>query len=94
MGDDAQFREAHVLEEHVNPTDNELAGLARSQGQPKSKFVDLQTAQQVVDYAVANNRGKVDRWLARGTNGPNGLELTGRFEPTTRLASAPSRTAI
>ncbi|NUR03447.1 MAG: virulence factor, partial [Streptomyces sp.] len=46
--------QAHTLDEHVNPTPQKLDELIAEKG-INSVFVDEQTAQQVVDYAIAND---------------------------------------
>ncbi|MFF3820339.1 polymorphic toxin-type HINT domain-containing protein [Streptomyces bluensis] len=55
--------QAHILDEHVNPTQAEALALAVRKGEKNSVFVDFQTAQQVVDYALANKAGEITRWL-------------------------------
>ncbi|MGC0402934.1 hypothetical protein RKD27_005578 [Streptomyces sp. SAI-126] len=64
---------AHTLDEHVDPTKAEAIDLAKAKtaarngkDTPNSVFVDLQTAQQVVDYAIANNAGAIAKWLRGG----------------------------
>jgi hypothetical protein len=58
--------QAHVLDEHVNPTQAEALRLAVNKNSKNSVFVDLQTAQQVVDYALANKATEITRWLRGG----------------------------
>lgn len=58
--------QAHVLDEHVNPTQAEALRLAVSKNSKNSVFVDLQTAQQVVDYALANKATEITKWLRGG----------------------------
>lgn len=55
--------QAHILDEHVNPTQSEALRLAVRKGEKNSVFVDFQTAQQVVDYALANKAGEITTWL-------------------------------
>ncbi|MFG3225504.1 RNase A-like domain-containing protein [Kitasatospora sp. NPDC048194] len=50
--------------------------MAQSSG-VKSRFVDLQTAQQVVDYGIASSRKRIGNWLRGGGVGP--LEIKGSF---------------
>ncbi|MBW8484423.1 RNase A-like domain-containing protein [Actinomadura parmotrematis] len=76
VADDAHFPAAHTLNEHVNVTDQDLINMARQSG-IKSRFTDLQTAQQVVDYGIADNQRRIATWLRRGGVGP--LEIKGRF---------------
>ncbi|GGN32879.1 polymorphic toxin-type HINT domain-containing protein [Actinoplanes campanulatus] len=76
VGDAARFPNAHVLNEHVNVSNAQLVQMAQATG-VKSRFLDLQTAQQVVDYGLAGNKGKIDRWLRGG--GVGNLEINGRF---------------
>ncbi|WP_307248635.1 RNase A-like domain-containing protein [Catenuloplanes indicus] len=76
VGDAARFPNAHVLNEHVNVSDVQLVQMAQATG-VKSRFLDLQTAQQVVDYGLAGNKDKIDRWLRGG--GVGNLEINGRF---------------
>ncbi|WP_309500317.1 RNase A-like domain-containing protein [Streptomyces shenzhenensis] len=54
---------ANVLDEHVDPTEAEAFGPVASKGRPDGVFADLQTAQQVVDYAIADKAGEIARWL-------------------------------
>ncbi len=65
---------AHTLDEHVagNVTEREAVNLAiaktaRNNGRitPNSLFVDQQTAQQVVDYALAGNAKRITKWLQK-----------------------------
>ncbi|MFK4086659.1 RNase A-like domain-containing protein, partial [Kribbella sp. NPDC020789] len=76
LADDARFPGAHVLDEHVNVTDQQLVQMAQSSG-VKSRFVDLQTAQQVVDYGIASSAKRITAWLRTGGIGP--LEIKGNF---------------
>lgn len=79
--EDAQRRNprvAHTLDEHVNVTREEARNLARAKDSGRNGvFVDQQTAQQVVDYALANNESKIANWLRKGGDAP--LPLRGRF---------------
>ncbi|WP_374986111.1 RNase A-like domain-containing protein [Streptomyces fradiae] len=74
---------AHTLDEHVNVTQQQMQELAikktRKLGKPtpNSRWVDQQTAQQVVDYAVAGNSARIQKWLREGAKTP--LELKGTF---------------
>ncbi|MFF8387338.1 RNase A-like domain-containing protein [Streptomyces kanasensis] len=74
---------AHTLDEHVNVTQQQMQELAirktRKLGKPtpNSRWVDQQTAQQVVDYAVAGNGARIQKWLREGARTP--LELKGTF---------------
>ncbi len=74
---------AHTLDEHVDVTLEQMKQLAikktRKYGKPtsNSRWVDRQTAQQVVDYAVAANKAKIQDWLRKGATKP--LELRGTF---------------
>jgi len=68
--DDKKFSGlAHTLDEHVDPTKAEAIALAEAKtlktgkDTPNSVFVDRQTAQQVVDYAIANNANAIAKWL-------------------------------
>ncbi|MBW8801020.1 MAG: virulence factor, partial [Streptomyces sp.] len=70
IADDAKFSEAHTLDEHVDPNEDEAIALAKKKrdegkGDVNSVFVDLQTAQQVVDYALVNKAGMISKWLSR-----------------------------
>ncbi|MEJ3748054.1 RHS repeat-associated core domain-containing protein [Actinomycetes bacterium KLBMP 9797] len=76
VDDDREFPNAHVLDEHVNATNDELVQMAQADG-VKSRFYDLQTAQQVVDYGLASNQERIARWLRGG--GIGNLEIRGRF---------------
>ncbi|WP_242909192.1 polymorphic toxin-type HINT domain-containing protein [Actinomadura terrae] len=76
VDDAARFPAAHVLDEHVNVSDQQLIAMAQASG-VKSRFADLQTAQQVVDYGIASNMKRINAWLRKGGIGP--LEINGRF---------------
>ncbi|MGV9561994.1 RICIN domain-containing protein [Streptomyces sp. NPDC003480] len=54
---------AHVLDEHVDPTKDDAFALAESKKAPNGVFADVQTAQQVVDYAIADKAGEIAKWL-------------------------------
>ncbi|MEU8468414.1 RICIN domain-containing protein [Streptomyces sp. NPDC029006] len=65
---------AHTLDEHVagNVTVDEAVELAvkktaKNNGRitPNSLFIDQQTAQQVVDYALSNNAKRIKTWLSK-----------------------------
>ncbi|MGY5058052.1 RNase A-like domain-containing protein [Streptomyces sp. 900105755] len=47
----------------MDPTEAEAFALAASKGKPNGVFADLQTAQQVVDYAIADKAGEITKWL-------------------------------
>jgi RHS repeat-associated protein len=76
---------AHTLEEHAGISDQEAIALAeRKPGGMNSVFVDQQTAQQVADYATANNAGRIQNWL----RGPNQqLTFSGRFGANNSLGT-------
>ncbi|MET9530473.1 RICIN domain-containing protein [Streptomyces sp. NPDC006649] len=68
---------AHALDEHVKVTLQEAIALAaKKTGGKNSVFSDLQTAQQVVDYALADKATMIRNWL-RGSN--QQLPLVGTF---------------
>ncbi|NDZ80398.1 virulence factor [Streptomyces sp. SID10853] len=68
---------AHAFDEHVKVTQQEGIALAAKKSSGKnSAFSDLQTAQQVVDYALANKATAIRNWL-RGTE--QQLPLVGTF---------------
>ncbi|MEV8033317.1 RICIN domain-containing protein [Streptomyces sp. NPDC086182] len=78
--------QAHTLDEHVadNVTEQEAVDLAKAKtrkrnGQitPNSLFIDQQTAQQVVDYALSNNANRIKNWLSR--NERQELNFDGHF---------------
>ncbi|MEV7130130.1 ricin-type beta-trefoil lectin domain protein [Streptomyces sp. NPDC093260] len=77
--------QAHTLDEHtagiVSPQRAEELAKAKTlklgKPTPNSLFVDQQTAQQVVDYALANNANRIKNWLQK-TREPQ-LDFTGRF---------------
>ncbi|WP_353944771.1 polymorphic toxin-type HINT domain-containing protein [Streptomyces sp. HUAS MG91] len=52
---------AHVIGEHVNVSDARAFELATEKG-VNSVFIDEQTAQQVVDYALANKANEITKW--------------------------------
>ncbi|MET7334213.1 DNRLRE domain-containing protein [Nonomuraea sp. NPDC005650] len=67
---------AHTLDEHVNVTQQQAIELAIKKGDRNGVFIDAQTAQSVVDYAIAGNAQRISKWL----RGPNQrLTLTGTF---------------
>ncbi|MGW3953033.1 RNase A-like domain-containing protein [Streptomyces sp. NPDC004752] len=68
---------AHVLDEHVNVTRARALELAADKG-INGVFTDLQTAQQVVDYALANKAGEITKWLRTKDVGQQKV-LTGTF---------------
>jgi len=82
--DEASFPDqAHTLAEHVRPNQAEAEAIAhrktleRGKDTPNSVFIDQQTAQQVVDYALANNANKIRKWMAE--NKTNELTWAGTF---------------
>ncbi|MER6030799.1 RICIN domain-containing protein [Streptomyces sp. NPDC001851] len=85
--------QAHTLDEHTagHVTPQEAKELAEAKTEklgrvtPNSLFVDEQTAQQVVDYALANNANKIRRWL----RGPDQvLDWEGHFGARNSLGKA------
>ncbi|MEU2716936.1 RICIN domain-containing protein [Streptomyces sp. NPDC007205] len=84
---------AHTLDEHtaglVTPQEaRELAEAKTAKNgyiTANSLFVDEQTAQQVVDYALANNANRIRRWL-RGPD--SSLEMSGTFGARNSLGKA------
>lgn len=68
--------QAHILEKHVDQTQAEALAMAQADGEKVSVFIDLQTAQQVVDYAIVNKAGEIATWL-RGSQQKK--TLTGTF---------------
>lgn len=85
--------QAHTLDEHVagNVTPQRAKELAEAKTEklgyvvPNSLFIDEQTAQQVVDYALANNANRIRKWL-RGSD-PE-LPLRGTFGARNSLGKA------
>jgi hypothetical protein len=69
----------HTLARHVGRTPDELASrLAAERGlSAASTFPDRATAERAVALALATQRDRVDRWIARGPRRPN-LALTVR----------------
>lgn len=68
---------AHTLDEHVGISDARAIALAASKpGGKNSVFTDLQTAQQVADYAIAFNQTRINKWL-RGSQ--QQLTFSGSF---------------
>ncbi|MGW5481255.1 polymorphic toxin-type HINT domain-containing protein [Streptomyces sp. NPDC004008] len=76
--------QAHVLDEHVNPTPQRLDELVAEKG-VNSVFIDEQTAQQVVDYAIADDVAKkaknpksltIAKWLASDSTEPYTIKGT------------------
>ncbi|WP_218134809.1 RNase A-like domain-containing protein [Amycolatopsis xylanica] len=81
--DAAKFRDAHILDEHVNVTPQQAIDLAKAKSTSGTNgvFLDQQIAQQVVDYALASNATKISNWLRKTGSeaSPRNLELTGAF---------------
>lgn len=76
---------AHTLDEHVGISNARAISLAASKpGGRNSVFVDHQTAQQVSDYAVANNSARIQKWL-RGSQ--QQLTFSGRFGANNSLGT-------
>lgn len=82
--DEASFPEqAHTLKDHVRPNQADAEAIAHDKtvkngyDTPNSVFIDQQTAQQVVDYALANNANKIRKWMAE--NKTNELTWSGTF---------------
>ncbi|MGV9249603.1 RNase A-like domain-containing protein [Streptomyces sp. NPDC003710] len=77
--------QAHTLDEHTAGivTPGRAVELAIEKTEkyerttPNSLFIDQQTAQQVVDYALANNAQRIKNWLAK-TRRPD-LDWQGTF---------------
>ncbi|MEW5351702.1 ricin-type beta-trefoil lectin domain protein [Streptomyces sp. 16-176A] len=86
--------QAHTLDEHtagiVSPQRAvELAAEKTrryNRTTPNSLFVDQQTAQQVVDYALANNANRIKNWLQKTTR-PD-LDFEGSFGARNSLGKA------
>ncbi|NEC89666.1 polymorphic toxin-type HINT domain-containing protein, partial [Streptomyces sp. SID12501] len=82
--------QAHTLKEHVWPNRAEAEALAHAKtlkfgtDRPNSVFIDQQTAQQVVDYALAGNASRIRTWMAGRTNE---LTWTGTFGRNTSLGT-------
>jgi hypothetical protein len=73
---DLSFDEAaggHVLRKHVGRTDDELR--ERLAKEPKisaaSTYTDRANAERAIGSALAESRGKIDRWLSRSGKRPN-----------------------
>ncbi|MGW2938234.1 polymorphic toxin-type HINT domain-containing protein [Streptomyces sp. NPDC001156] len=77
--------QAHTLDEHtagiVSPERAKELAIEKTakygRTTPNSLFVDQQTAQQVVDYALANNANRIKTWLSK-TRDPD-LDFEGFF---------------
>ncbi|MFC8658929.1 RNase A-like domain-containing protein [Streptomyces parvus] len=87
---------AHTLDEHVDVDLDRMKELAiektrrRGRPTPNSRWTDRQTAQQVVDYAVAGNKARIDKWLREGARQP--LELKGTFGAKNSLGDVMTHT--
>ncbi len=87
---------AHTLDEHVDVDLERMKELAiektrkRGRPTPNSRWTDRQTAQQVVDYAVAGNKARIDKWLREGARQP--LELKGTFGAKNSLGDVMTHT--
>ncbi|MGW7355706.1 RNase A-like domain-containing protein [Streptomyces sp. NPDC054802] len=87
---------AHTLDEHVDVDLERMKELAiqktrkRGKPTPNSRWTDRQTAQQVVDYAVAGNKARIDKWLREGARQP--LELKGTFGAKNSLGDVMTHT--
>ncbi|MFJ9154222.1 ricin-type beta-trefoil lectin domain protein [Streptomyces sp. NPDC102270] len=82
--DEASFpSQAHTLKDHVRPNRADAEAIAHDKtvkngyDTPNSVFIDQQTAQQVVDYALANNADRIQKWMAE--NRTNELTWSGTF---------------
>ncbi|WP_241757287.1 RICIN domain-containing protein [Streptomyces sp. WAC00263] len=82
--------QAHTLDEHVRPEKEEAVDLARAKTEkfgsdtPNSVWVNQETAQKIVDFALKDKAGKITKWLRerksneltwRGTFGPKDSSL-------------------
>ncbi|WP_436847438.1 RICIN domain-containing protein [Streptomyces aureus] len=78
-------RLAHTLDEHTAGLVSAQKAVdlaiektaARGQTVPNSLFIDQQTAQQVVDYALANNANRIKNWLSKSRR--SDLDWSGFF---------------
>ena len=63
----------HTLRKHVGRTDEQLRQRLRHERNiaAASTWTDRPTAEQAVGAAIAQNRDKIDRWLARTGGHPN-----------------------
>ncbi|GAA4147072.1 RNase A-like domain-containing protein [Actinomadura keratinilytica] len=79
------LRLGHTLSDHVNATDQLLAHAQDPKNKSKmaSRWVDRQTVEQVIDYALADpgNQRKIQTWLRQGAGGDPRLPLSGQFGP-------------
>ncbi|GAA4082528.1 hypothetical protein GCM10022214_47090 [Actinomadura miaoliensis] len=80
------LRLGHTLRDHVDATDDELLRHARAPNNPSgraSRWADRSTAEQVIDYALAEarNQRRIQNWLRQGRGGNPRLSLSGQFGP-------------
>jgi len=66
-------RGGHTLRKHVGQTDLQLAERLRVERNisAASTWIDLETAEETVTEALANNSGRVEKWIRRGYPRPN-----------------------
>ncbi|MEU9279128.1 polymorphic toxin-type HINT domain-containing protein, partial [Streptomyces sp. NPDC048341] len=84
--DEAQFPDqAHTLKDHVRPTEQQAKDLAAEKTRrkggvetPNSVWVDQETAQKVVDYALNQKANMIKNWMKGSANE---LTWTGTFGP-------------
>ncbi|AEV88895.1 matrix-binding protein [Actinoplanes sp. SE50] len=94
IADDGKFQgQAHTLDEHVDP---DLAASQKLAIEKTAKlgyevknsvFTDLQTAQSVVDYAIAFNKDRIGKWLSN-KDAPQELAWQGKFGAKNSLGVA------
>jgi hypothetical protein len=56
---------AHVIPDHVNVTDDDIAARARASGHDVSRWVDQSTAQAVIDHVLAMRADEISRWVSQ-----------------------------
>jgi hypothetical protein len=66
-------RGGHTLRKHVGRTDLQLAERLRVERHisAASTWIDLETAEETVTEALANNSDRVEKWIRRGYPRPN-----------------------
>ena len=66
-------RGGHTLRKHVGQTDLQLAERLRVERNisAASTWIDLETAEDTVKEALANNSDRVEKWIRRGYPRPN-----------------------
>ena len=95
---------AHTKKKHIDVDDNDLIIRAADENRDASRWLDQSTAQQVIDYELANRKAEIERWVSsaarggakqkvlNGQFGPNGSASLGRVASPSGQVSDTSNT--